>query len=486
MRAKLRHVTFVAMLVASLAAQACRPAPVVLSPPRVAAVSCMTGSGIELEPPHVVPPEGLSLDDDGASVIHPCKAKTPSHVAAKDALDAVGGLIRGLADDASAKNVEEVKDALVALLDTECFALGRGDPNEGFDFDSGLAFKAWWDDGGEAWAEHYLGIDGTRRTVVPPTPRHSLTLVSTPSITKTALAPLLCPPGDARATTPTGCGYETLGWAKRADRALARRAAASYASWSPKSEADCAKEALAADAALRFSAYRDCIEHVPARRSALPLGRFKAPADGWFIIKGADRHRCVELYAYDLRTGAAYRLADCAGRGVTSVVSEAGRIPVATLREAVWMLLLTPAVDVRIRTEATTFEVPQEIPISRPADHPAGRSLWGSCGGGTLPRPWSWMREKNGVLVGHVSGTLRWPEPCDDAEDHGAELLAVAEAGFEIGCVPAAAPANVTWSAPGIVPGGGKPWQLDDPSLAPLRDALAAAARGKRRVCNDK
>ena len=78
----------------------------------------MTGSGIELEPPHVVPHEDLSLDDDGASVIHPCKAKTPSHVAAKDVLDAVGGLIRGLADDASAKNVDEVKDALVPLLDT--------------------------------------------------------------------------------------------------------------------------------------------------------------------------------------------------------------------------------------------------------------------------------------------------------------------------------------------------------------------------------
>ncbi len=132
------------------------------------------------------------------------------------------------------------------------------------------------------------------------------------------------------------------------------------------------------------------------------------------------------------------------------------------------------------------FDVPQEIVIARPADRGAGLSGWATCGGGGIPRPWWWIREKNGALVGQLSGTLRWPEPCDDAEDHGAELLGVAEAGFEIGCTPASAPANVTWSAPGIVPGGGNSPRLDDPDLAPLRRAFAVVAGAKRRVCANK
>lgn len=488
-------VVFVAMLVASaasLASQGCQRAAMTMPSPHVASVSCASGTAIEIEGPQVVPPERLSSDDDGASVIHPCTAKTPSHDAARDALDAVNERIRSLPDDAPAKAVEDAKDELVSLLDTECFALSRADPNEGFDFDSAVALKAWWDDGGESWALHYLTIDASRQAVVPPTPRHTFTSLSTPSIAKAALSPLLCPPADARSTSASGCGHETMGWARRADRALARRAAANPQFWGRGGEPECAKEAEKADEALRFSTFRGCLDHVPPRRDALPLGRFKAPSDGWFVVKGAHSYRCTELDAYDLATGSAYQVSDCAGHGTpgVGVVTQAGKVPLPMLREAVWMVLLTSVVEERIRTEATTFDVPKGITITRPTDERQGRSGWGRCGGGSTPRAWTWLREKNGALVGQVSGTLRWPTSCDDAEDHAAELLGVTEAGIELGCSPPAAPGRIMWSMPGVLPHGGAPVTFDDPALAPARAALeragtptAARTPGKRQSC---
>src|SRR5437879_9195777 len=120
--------------------------------------------------------------------------------------------------------------------------------------------------------DHYLTLDERRSIVVPPSPRRALTSKSSPH----PLAPLFCAPADALSSGP-GCGQETLGWRRRADRALGRSATIASVTPGSKTEESCAKEANAEEPSKRYTTYRDCLEEVAPRREALPLGRFKAP-----------------------------------------------------------------------------------------------------------------------------------------------------------------------------------------------------------------
>jgi hypothetical protein len=491
----LRSLTAGALLAASMGAPGCVRSPASppgVASPSVASVACARGgNGIEIAEPQALPPEALAgadVDPD-ADLILPCKAGTPEHSAAKTDLSALADAIRDVADDG---DPQPAVDQLTALLETTCFALNVGEATDGLDFDSAVSLKTWWDDGGESWVEHYLDIADRRATVIPPSPRRSLTTAKpagkrakTPKKAANAaatpngphpLSPLLCSAADARSSSTTGCGHETTGWALRADRDLTRRAAGQ--TW--KLEEACAKEAAAMEPNERFAGYRDCLDEVAIRRTALPLGRFKAPTDGWFVVSGPRRRGCVELSTYDLATGAAYTVSECtprsgrAGQSSSPVLALAsGKIPLPLLREAAWMIMMAPVAQTGVRVDATSFEVPAAIAIERVSGTLRGIGASSRCGGSGTPRSWSWMREKNGVLVGQASGLLRWPIGIEDAESHAAELLEIAEDGIELGCAPAAAPARITWTSPGPAIERGQPATLEDPALLPLQNELA-------------
>ena len=445
-------------------------------------MKCLTGSALDVAKPEVLPATALS--PDGPGTIHPCKSKTPGWEAASKAVDALAAHVSNLADDGDPKAVKAELDALLA---TDCFALAAADLEDASVFDSAVSLKAWWDDGGDAWVRHYLALDESRQSLVPPTRRRALTTAS-PKAKGHPLAPLLCPPADARSTDAIGCAHETVGWVKRADASLIRRAAHGLLGTSPRTPEGCIAEALSKEVSAedRYARYRACIDTVTLHRDALPLGRFKAPTDGWFVTAAGRRTSCTELRAYDLATGTAYRVSDCSGRRRAATAgpsTEIGRVPLPLLREAVWMILLSQVSEHQVVTEGRSFQVPEEIAIGRPARSGGHGSSVGFGCGSSAPRSWSWMRDKGGALVGQASGIIQAPTGCDDADGHAAELLEVAEDGFEAGCAPAGAPSRLPWSAPGPAVEHDHAALLDEAFLEPARAELAKVAATRRVPC---
>lgn len=481
MRAPTRHFRLVAAVALLLSAASCQRETAVARPPEIASVKCVTGNAPDVARPEALPAAALSADEPAA--IHPCKAKTPEWEAASKAADAIAARVDALADDGDPKLLEAELDRLLA---TPCFELSAGDPHDDSSFDSAISLKAWWDDGGGSWVDHYLARDETRHSVVSPTRRRSLTSGSAKA-KRHPLAPLLCPPSAARLTDATGCGHETNGWVKRANASLARWAAKDLLGSTVSTPEGCAKAALSREVSAdqRYGAYRECIEHVPLRHDALPLGRFKAPTDGWFVIAGGSPSRCTDLATYDLASGAAYRVSDCRGRrhgSAPALVTALGRLPVPLLREAVWMILLAQVSEQQVLTEATTFDVPKEIAIGRARG--SGRGGTGGFGcGSSAPRSWSWMRDRSGSLAGQASGILEWPTGCGGADGHATELLEIAEDSFDEGCTPAPAPARIPWSAPGPAIEHERAAVIDDPILETMRAELAKVSAKKRVPC---
>ncbi len=119
---------------------------------------------------------------------------------------------------------------------------------------------------------------------------------------------------------------------------------------------------------------------------ALPLGRFRAPDRGWLVIRGRRGHYefCDELRAYDVETGAAYVAKSCSGlhlrpggsvdfeatNASRKAAVEAGRVDVANLREAVWMILLAPQAQEGYLS-ADYFSLPKGM-VPTPPDSDAG------------------------------------------------------------------------------------------------------------------
>jgi hypothetical protein len=433
---------------------ACRqPAPVV-APAPLAPVAAVKGAPIDGSG---VDPSTEEEEKSDAEYVAPC-VDGPERQAAYAAFDDLATRIRALDEGDDPK---PLMADLGILLATECFRFAESAPNDGFELDSALALRTWWDAGGFDWVQHFLTQGEQRLVMVPPSPRRTLTKTVGK---KHPLASLVCADHDG------SCAKDTAGWERRAERAFELRARAS------SNPADtCEKEALQEKGKNdRFVAYRQCLDRTAPRRSAFRLGHFKAPIDGWLVL--ASNRRCGEVRAYDLVTGSAYFLTDRCGRSTTIATMDVrvGRVSVTALREAAWMMLVAPTAEKDIRVESLRYDVPEAIPIVEPRS--MGRSGWAHCGGCGVAgaRQWSWMRERGGVWKGQVSGVIHPNMPCDDAEDHAAELLEIADDSFEEGCAPKAPP-NVSWSDPGEAIENRSPASFDDPDRAPLRAALASA-----------
>lgn len=401
-----------------------RPATVAA---RVAATATATA------PPSKAPSDTAATADAPA---RPCGRGSREQSAAEAAIASLDARIKALPADG---DPSPIAHDVTALFATPCFTLAAGELDT-LAFDSALSLETWWKAGGEAWASHYLRLADAPGTPnapvwswVPPTPRRSLT---SENAKRSPLAPLLCPSRD------DACGRETLGWLARARLALESHAKGRAQEAPANPRAFCTQQALAAAEPDRYGAWRGCLLGVAPHVDALPLGRFRAPTDGWLVLRGRRGHYsfCDEVRAYDLATGAAFVAGTCSGLALRNDGSvdaaatdrkrkpreEIGSVPLDNLREAALVTLLSPLAQNGIVVEGYGLALPPEVKPQGDTGF-GGLSLSASGSSAQTTLAWTWVRSGRAV----ASGTLTWPDDMNDgARDHAVKLIQVAEAAF--------------------------------------------------------
>ncbi len=464
------------------ASQAPRPS----APPPIPTARAAPARPVTPTPPPAV---ATAATAPPPSVLKPCPVDSAGYKAARAGLDDVSARIRALTPK---DDVSPVARALATLVEGACWSLVREDFPGADAFTSSASLREFWSSGGESWAEQVLSFEGDEKPVVYtiPSPRKALSREATP---QHPLAPfLLCAEADA------SCGKETLGWRRRAERtfvAFDRLRALEHAAAPPEERPACEKRAAALPELERFADFRDCMRESTTPTTMLPLGSFKAPREGWLVVRGRRGHYsfCDETRAYDLATGSAYVVRSCGGlslrndgsvdhgktRATQKRSDEAGRLAVDALREAAFVMALTEDVDRNVVTSGFGWYLPEGVPAAR-ADETHGRGFAGSyrSSSGQTSLDWSW------IVRGHAirSGTLTWPEDYNDAaRAHAVELLAIAETTFVAGCPPGAPPTDlVATTAHGRVSG----LDGDRATLAATqRDLASALARLGQRAC---
>lgn len=396
---------------------------------------------------------------DASDWLFPCAQGTAEHTAAGDALGALSGRIDALAPSA---DPAPLFAEIASIAETPCFAVGEFSLSIPAP-DTGLALKTYWNEGGRLALASRLGwsAPSDRTYFRAPSMRATLTKESAP---KHPLAPLLCsataatsagavsPVSSLASTTAGGagaCGSETEGWMLRARRFYHQHALADRGEQSSPGAAESFSSSSCADEAKRktdghaFDAFGECVELARDSHDALPLGKFRAPKDGWLVLRGRRGHHawCSEIRAYDLATGAAYVAATCGqmfGSHRSVQRFEKGRLPVDALREAALMIFLANTAQRDVVAGGIGHPIPPEIEIKRSKLHGysvGGMKLGSSSGRSTLV--YQWVRAGRSI----ATGTLSWPDATYAADEQATELLAVAEAAMVQGCAPAPLPA---------------------------------------------
>lgn len=368
-----------------------------------------------------------------SDAVVPCR-DDEDRAEARKAVESLGAEIGSLDEASSPLALEKVRRRLTALLDTPCFELAKSDLREPLEFDSGLALKTWWWEGGGESAlilrvsdnkdERYPAI------TIPAQPVPSLLLLGHETH---PLAPLMC------AATDYDCGRDTRGWARRTTTAFrADRRQMPDAS-------ECEKNLLNEEPENRWSALVNCEVDAAPVETTLPLGRFRAMNDGYFVIT-SPHSSCASVDVYDLASGAAIKSSSC-GRSPVEI----GRVPLASIREAAWMTALAAYAKDNVR-QSTSFTIPERVAPGRTredAEH-ARFHLSGHYGRGPQSS-WTWYRRVNGKMVAQVTGTTYGPTSFT-ASRYAVELLRIAEESFAAGCAPAFSPASlasIPWREPG-------------------------------------
>ena len=263
------------------------------------------------------------------------------------------GLLKSLQEALERKDAPAVKQAWSAVQAHACFRFPLAETWRAPSPDDVEAMATWWERGGGDWLASGLSTSpNPDLTVVPPDAPKRLDPKQDQGVAR-----LLCPDG-----APASCGRESAGWALRAADALEPDEGHDAAEPRRKAEETCAAEAKKAKREEKYRAWRACLESHRPQGAQLPLGRFQAPKDGWWVLRGRRGHYqfCDELRAYDLATGAAWVVKSCSGlvlqQGGTvdhdatdaarGVQVQVGRVPLDALREAAWMTITTPPLTV--------------------------------------------------------------------------------------------------------------------------------------------
>ena len=376
---------------------------------------------------------------DGEAGVEPCAPDTAGHREAAARLDVLRTIVDDLAgtDDPSRAN-----EALAEVLAHPCFEVAAWDKPNDLVADSGLAMKTWWGRGGGMWLDDTLSLadvgSSSRYWVMPNAMPRSLTLDRHPAH---PLAFLLCKQGDG------ACGVETRGWRQRAEAHFELYGEAKHRRHQPYGQDDCRAEAEAAAPDGRFDAWVGCVARLEAPVEALPLGEFRAPTDGWLVLRGRRGHHsfCDEIWAYGLRAGAMYVVKSCSGLALEhggsvdhratdagrSVKTEVARVPIDDLREAALMVLLSTEEERPAHQYARGVAIPEGMKVQRRAYH--GLGFGGAWSSGHTTLSWSYVRQGKEI----VSGKLQYPDDLNRAAgDHAMRLVRAVEAAQVPGCAP--------------------------------------------------
>ncbi|WP_375745895.1 hypothetical protein NR800_14745 [Corallococcus interemptor] len=383
--------------------------------------------------------------------IVPCPPDSADGEAAREALSAFDARMEALPEDGE---VQEARAGLQLLLSHRCFGLAREEEGrEPLTWDEehpvpALALRTWWRDGGKAYfmSQLELGRSGARTVVIPPDVRDVLARETSP---KHRLSALVCP------VKAGGCGAETEPWRERAEKAFRpeNRRPGTFDE-KPPPPPDCMKEARRQPSRSRYKAWRMCLANSPSARNVqtvLPLGRIRAPMDGWLVIRGRRGHHafCDQLDAYHLATGTAYRSMSCSGLAlmpdgnVDGAATNAarrsgvkvGRVSPERLHELTWMLLMVPEVKDRVQVEAVRIPVPKGLRVEWPAtdDGILGGIVGGAFGGSTAQTRLGWKWFPPGGAE-PLSGAFTYPYSWAPGEDHANVLMKEVEATLQEGC----------------------------------------------------
>jgi hypothetical protein len=422
----------------------------------------------------------LSPAANAAKWIERCVPKQADYKQGEKALSQLNKRVTKLAADGS---TTAVRREFQALLKMRCFTMAPLESDRIPKFQNALVLKTWWASGGLNWLRSYLDMatDYVRRydkyqkvdgIVFPPDERIALTLETAP---KHRLAPLLCGAADSQ------CGRQTAGWRQRADEALANQARVDeleHHRFDPDASQagvveQCGVEAARYEANESYIRWYECVGSNRPKRTALPLGHFKAPTDGWLVLRTYHNHaHCKEIRAYDLATGSAYTANNCglsaAGRAnqpsrhrtksKLPIRTEVGRLSLENLREAAWMILMDTVRQEDVQVQDYWAELPAHI---SPRFH--GLRGFGSSGHGRgcIWTRWEWMWVRKGGIIakGLLDRGGLFP-----VGQYAAKLLEIAQRGIKTGCPNVRLPKDLP-----LVEVGGSVTSLKQSMAAKLR-----------------
>ena len=384
--------------------------------------------------------------------IQRCAPMSRAHNEAKASLQRFSDRMRRLLD---ADPLPPVLDELYALLKSECFWMASETGRVPAP-DSTLSLKDWWSQGGDRWLDSYLTLPRygeisaqQPHIIFPPDTRRTLDLET---VRGHRLQSLLCSQKDAP------CGARTRGWVHRADVYFQSFRVHNWNDDPDRRELspEEASRQCQATAGQSYQAWRACVQTKRRMRTALPLGKFKAPESGWLVIAGRRGHYdfCDTTRAYDLETGTAFMSDSCSGLALESdgtvnapetndrrkETVRAGVISVDNLRETVWMMLFREeAAEIHLMSEAVPLpgDLTPEITTNHD-DVISFSGMWANSGQTWLV--WRWIPTEQS----RFDGGLTWPESAQAAEDHAATLLNVAEQSFVEGCPRRSLPSSAS------------------------------------------
>ena len=387
----------------------------------------------------------MATQGSATGTIAACRPGDPKRETALRTLSELSERIESL--NPSSSPARELAD-LKALLGSPCFELAE--PWPGWrESDPVFAYtlQVFWTNGGEAWFRHFLDLQLEEDVYIwsRPTLRKALGSDTHP---EHPLASLLCP------LTSSTCGNKTQGWEQRAQAALgafAESKSLDTLRQNPdlalRASADgCESLAKELPELDRWTFFSRCLQAAAPAQSALPLARWKAPDEGWWVVRGRRGHYsfCDGVSAYHLPTGAAVSVAKC-GQLILprpaqtepphEFVAKVGHVPTGMLREAMWMALLASEVQEDVVLSSTGVPLPPDVPPVRKRIVAGDGLGWSGRGGSHLTTlDWSWSAEEVGPVFHR--GTLTWPEDLNHAGyQHAVTLLQVAEASFSSGCL---------------------------------------------------
>lgn len=370
----------------------------------------------------------------------PCRPDEPAYQQADRELEALNTEVSALAPGVDVKRLAQ---RIWKLTASRCLEMAEGMSSSSDVDPSALALKTYWAGGGYAHLRSYLDLGKPGKITLrePPSLRETLGIDKLPPGHR--LHALVCPPDDDR------CGAETIEWTARAQGVLGFQRGTP----SPSAPEECGAFASKGARRLRFERFTGCLAALRRSQPALPVGRLRAPREGWLTISRRRHHDLCgpQVRAFGLSTGATVALSRCNGlaRGQHEEVDfrrvrvELGYVSVGAIREAAWMLLMLDAIEPSAVLEGVAAELPASIGRTVPRRRPripdpnqlGGRGSGHVSGGG---RSLSWKVHLPGLAAG---GELSWPTDDDQpGVDHADDLLDAAEASFVAGCPRVAPP----------------------------------------------